>query len=139
MSEPQSTVYPPSEEMVAKAHVDAAKYDSMYAESINDPEGFWARAGERLDWIKPFTKVKNSDFSFGQVSIKWFEDGLLNVSSNCIDRHLETRGDQTAIIWEPDNPDEPAQHITYSETAPPHLPDGKRAGRPWACAKATGL
>ncbi|WP_306154176.1 acetate--CoA ligase [Roseovarius sp. MMSF_3281] len=107
--------YPPSSEMAANAHVDAAKYEEMYAASINDPEGFWNEHGKRVDWIKPFTKVKNVNYDFGNVSIKWFEDGTLNVAANCIDRHLATRGDQTAIIWEPDEPTDEAQHITYNE------------------------
>jgi acetyl-CoA synthetase len=107
--------YPPSAETVARAHVDAAKYDEMYAASISDPEGFWRREAGRVDWIKPFGTVKDVDFSLGNVRINWFADGTLNVSANCIDRHLATRGDQTAIIWEPDDPSDPAQHITYSE------------------------
>ena len=110
-----SNTYPPSASMVATAHVDAAQYDAMYAASVSDPDGFWGEHGKRLDWIKPFTKVKNVSFEPGNIDIKWFEDGTLNVAANCIDRHLETRGDQTAIIFEPDNPDEPAQHITYRE------------------------
>ncbi|RMC36380.1 acetate--CoA ligase [Paracoccus alkanivorans] len=97
------------------AHVKPADYDRLYAESINDPEAFWAREGKRLDWIKPYTKVKNTDFTFGNVSIKWFEDGELNVAANCIDRHLPKRAEQTAIIFEPDDPKDPAQHITYAQ------------------------
>ncbi|MEL6841470.1 MAG: acetyl-coenzyme A synthetase N-terminal domain-containing protein, partial [Pseudomonadota bacterium] len=96
-------------------HVNAAQYAEMYAASVANPEAFWAEQGKRLDWIKPFTKVKDVDFTLGQVSIKWFEDGVLNVSANCIDRHLETRGDQTAIIWEPDDPNDKALHITYKD------------------------
>ena len=96
-------------------HVNAAQYTEMYAASVADPDAFWAEQGQRLDWIKPFTKVKDVDFTLGQVSIKWFEDGVLNVSANCIDRHLETRGDQTAIIWEPDDPNDDALHITYKD------------------------
>ena len=107
--------YAPSAEMAAGAHADKAKYDEMYAASINDPEGFWAEHGKRVDWIKPFTKVKNTSFAPGNIDIRWFEDGTLNVAANCIDRHLATRGDQTAIIWEPDSPEEAAQHITYKE------------------------
>lgn len=107
--------YPPSEKFAANAHIDAEKYDAMYAASIKDPEGFWSEQAQRIDWIKPFTKVKNVSFAPGDVSIKWFEDGTLNVSANCIDRHLATRGDQTAIIWEPDDPEEPAQHISYRQ------------------------
>ena len=96
------------------AHINKARYDEMYAKSVNDPEGFWAEHGKRVDWIKPFTKVKNTTFEYPDVSIKWFEDGLLNVSANCIDRHLATRGDQTAIIWEGDDPADDA-HITYNQ------------------------
>ena len=107
--------YPPSAEFAANALVDAAKYDQMYAASISDPDAFWGEQAQRLDWIKPFTKVKNSSYEFGNVSIKWFEDGSLNVAANCIDRHLATRGDQTAIIWEPDDPKDDALHITYKE------------------------
>ena len=116
MSDPQTTgVYPPSAETAARAHADKATYDAMYAASINDPAAFWAEHGKRVDWIKPFTKVKNTSFAPGNVDIKWFEDGTLNVSANCIDRHVATRGDQTAIIWEPDSPDDEALHITYKE------------------------
>ncbi|MGS5046755.1 acetate--CoA ligase [Mameliella sp. RP-9] len=87
----------------------------MYAASIADPDTFWGDQGKRLDWITDYTKVKNATFEFGKVSIKWYEDGYLNVAANCIDRHLATRGDQTAIIFEPDNPKTPAQFITYRE------------------------
>ncbi|MEX1662919.1 acetate--CoA ligase [Thioclava sp. 15-R06ZXC-3] len=97
------------------AHADAAKYRAMYQESIDTPDKFWAREAQRLDWITPFTKVKNTDFTYGNVSIKWFEDGVLNASVNCVDRHLATRGSQTAIIFEPDDPETPALHITYNE------------------------
>ena len=108
--------YPPSAELAAAAHIDAAKYEEMYARSIADPDGFWGEAArERVDWMKPFTKVKNVSYAHPDVSIKWFEDGTLNVSANCIDRHLATRGDQTAIVWEPDDPADEAQHITYKE------------------------
>ena len=107
--------YAPSDEMVANAHVDAVKYGEMYAASVSDPNTFWGEHGRRIDWIKPFTKVKNTSFEPGNIDIKWFEDGTLNVSANCIDRHLATRGDQTAIIFEPDDPEEGARHITYNE------------------------
>ncbi|NNK79058.1 MAG: acetate--CoA ligase [Litoreibacter sp.] len=107
--------YPPSPEFAANAHADKATYDKMYAESIADPEKFWGEQGKQLDWIKPYTKVKDTSFEFGKVDIKWYEDGTLNVSANCVDRHLETRGDQTAIIWEPDDFDAPSRHITYKE------------------------
>jgi acetyl-CoA synthetase len=110
-----SQTYPASDDFVARAHIDAATYQAMYAASVADPEAFWAEHGQRIDWIKPFTKVKNSSFKPGEISIKWYEDGTLNVSANCIDRHVVSRGDQTAIIWEPDDPKTPAQHITYKE------------------------
>ena len=117
MTNPTSTdtVYAPSAAFVADAHINADQYKAMYDASIKDPEAFWAEHGKRIDWIKPFTKVKNTSFTPGAVDIKWFEDGTLNVSANCIDRHLATRGDQTAIIWEPDDPKDDAQHITYTE------------------------
>ena len=108
-------LYPPSDAFTANAHADRATYDKMYAASIADPDAFWAEHGKRVDWIKPFTKVKDVNYGFGNVSIKWFEDGTLNVAANCIDRHLATRGDQTAIIWEPDDPNDAAKHITYRE------------------------
>ena len=76
----------------------------VITESVSNPEGFWGEQGKRLDWIKPYSKVKNTTFEYPDVSIKWFEDGTLNVSANCIDRHLEKRGDQVAIIWEGDDP-----------------------------------
>ncbi|MCA8878410.1 MAG: acetate--CoA ligase [Rhodobacteraceae bacterium] len=108
-----NATYAPSADFVANAHVDAAKYDELYAASIADPEAFWGEQGKILEWIKPYTKVKSTDFTMGSVSVKWFEDGTLNVCHNCVDRHLATRGDQTAIIFEPDDPNEPAKHITY--------------------------
>jgi acetyl-CoA synthetase len=105
-------MYAPADEIARKAHIDAAKYEEMYAASVKDPEAFWGEHGKRIDWIKPYTKVKNTSFDYHDVSIKWFEDGVLNVAANCIDRHLETRGDQVAIIWEADDPvDE--ELITY--------------------------
>jgi acetyl-CoA synthetase len=110
-----SKTYPPSAEMAANAHITAAKYDEMYAASVNDPDAFWAEHGKRIDWIKPFSSVKNVSYAPGNIDIKWFEDGTLNVAANCVDRHLATRGNQTAIIFEPDDPAEPAQHITYSQ------------------------
>ena len=91
-----------------------AKYKSMYAQSVDNPEAFWGEHGKRIDWFKPFTKVKNTSYDPKNVSIKWFEDGVTNVAYNCVDRHLEKRGNQTAIIWEGDDPNE-SKHITYRE------------------------
>ncbi len=94
--------------------IDAAGYADLYAKSIADPDGFWRAQGQRLDWIKPYTKVKNTSFAHDKVSIKWYEDGQLNVSVNCVDRHLAKRAGQTAIIWESDDPNV-SKHISYRE------------------------
>ncbi|MDO9442751.1 MAG: acetate--CoA ligase, partial [Beijerinckiaceae bacterium] len=107
-------IYDVSAEWARRAFVDDAKYKAMYAQSIDDPAAFWGEQGKRIDWFKPFTKVKNTSFDPHKVSIKWYEDGTTNVAHNCIDRHLATRGDQTAIIWEGDDPNE-SKHITYRE------------------------
>src|SRR6266567_2101176 len=97
-----------------RAFIDAAKYRDMYARSIQDPDGFWGDIGKRIDWFKPYSKVKNSSFDLHRVSIKWYEDGVTNVAHNCIDRHLAKRGDQVAILWEGDDPKED-RRITYKE------------------------
>ncbi len=110
----ETVSHPPSADFVANAKINEAQYDEMYATSINDPDTFWAEHGKRVDWITPFTKVKNVSYAHPDVSIKWFEDGELNVAANCIDRHLATRADQTAIIWESDDPGV-SKHITYQE------------------------
>ncbi len=98
--------------MEAAPLINADQYQQMYQQSVQDPDAFWREQGKRLDWIKPYSKVKNTSFSHDNVSIKWFEDGTLNVSANCVDRHLATRGDQTAIIWESDDPNV-SEHISY--------------------------
>ena len=108
-----SKVYPVPPDFAAKAHIDVAKYNDMYQHSINDPDGFWAeQAKEFVTWYKPWTKVTEWDFHRGHI--RWFEGAKLNVSYNCLDRHLETRGDQVAIIWEGDDPNEDRK-ITYRE------------------------
>ena len=112
MSDP--TVYPVPGSWENSAYVDSAKYRQMYEQSIADPNAFWGEHGKRIDWIKPYTKVKNASFEPGNVSIKWFEDGSLNVCANCVDRHLATRGDQVALIWEGDDPQMDVR-ITYKE------------------------
>ncbi|MFN7194653.1 MAG: AMP-binding protein, partial [Rhodospirillales bacterium] len=106
-------LFPVPANIAKSALIDAAKYKSMYDRSVADPAGFWGEAGKRIDWIKPYTKVKNTSFT-GDVPIKWYEDGTLNVSANCLDRHLAKRGDQIAIIWEGDDPNE-HKHITYRQ------------------------
>ena len=109
-------VYDVPADWAKRAYVDDAKYQAMYESSIKDPNGFWAEHGKRIDWIKPFTKVKNVSFDPHNVSIKWFEDGVTNVAVNCVDRHLPMRAKQTAIIWEGDDPTK-SKHITYAELA----------------------
>ena len=106
--------YPVSAEWKAAAHIDQAKYNAMYKSAMDTPDAFWGEQGKRIDWFKPYTQVKNTSFDPHNVSIKWFEDGLTNVAYNCIDRHLAKRGDQTAIIWEGDDPSE-SKNITYKE------------------------
>ena len=110
---PEGQVFPVPDAIARAAWVDAATYQAMYDRSIKDPEGFWAEHGRRITWMKPYTKVKDSSFT-GDVHIRWFHDGMLNASANCIDRHLPTRADQTAIIWEGDSPSE-HRHISYAE------------------------
>ncbi|MEI9994079.1 MAG: acetate--CoA ligase [Rhizomicrobium sp.] len=105
---------PVSREWKERAFIDRETYDAMYARSLSDPEGFWAEQAKRIDWIKPFTKVKDVSWDPDKLHIKWFEDGTLNVAANCIDRHLPRRAKQTAIIWEGDDPKD-SRHITYEE------------------------
>jgi acetyl-CoA synthetase len=107
-------VYDVPAEWAKRAFVDDAKYKAMYERSVADPNGFWGEHGKRVDWIKPYTKVKNTSFDPHHVSIKWFEDGVTNVAQNCIDRHLAKRADQVAIIWEGDDPKDDRK-ITYRE------------------------
>ena len=108
-----SDLFPVTPDLSKGAWIDAAKYRAMYEQSIRQPDIFWGEQAKSLDWIKPFSKVKNASFE-GEVSLKWFEGGELNVSSNCIDRHLEKRGEQVAIIWEGDDPAQ-QRKITYRE------------------------
>jgi len=107
-------IIPVKPEWARGAHVTKEQYEKDYAESLRDPDGFWARVAKRLDWMKPWTKVKNTSFH-SPVSIKWFEGAKLNVSVNCLDRHLAKRGDQVALIWEADDPATPSRKITYKE------------------------
>jgi acetyl-CoA synthetase len=110
---PDDSTIPVPSTVATSAWINEAKYKKLYEESVADPAKFWGEQGKRLDWIKPYTKVKNTRYE-GDVSIKWYEDGTLNASYNCIDRHLKDRADQTAIIWEGDDPNE-SKHITYAE------------------------
>ena len=105
--------FPVKPEIAAKAHITAARYKDMFEHAARDPDGFWAEQSRRIAWMKAPTKIKNTSFA-GNVPIKWFEDGTLNASASCLDRHLATRGDQTAIIWESDDPSV-SKHVTYRE------------------------
>jgi acetyl-CoA synthetase len=107
-------VYPVPPQWKKRAYIDDATYRSMYAESVKNPNKFWAKQAKRIDWFKFPKKIKNTSFAYPDISIRWFEDGVLNVAHNCIDRHLKKRGNQTAIIWEGDDPYY-ERHITYNQ------------------------
>ncbi|HLT05353.1 MAG TPA: acetate--CoA ligase [Pseudomonas sp.] len=109
-----ASLYPVTPEQAAHTLTDEATYKAMYQQSVVNPDGFWREQAQRIDWIKPFTRVKQTSFDDHHVDIKWFADGTLNVSANCLDRHLAERGDQVAIIWEADDPAE-SRRITYRE------------------------
>ena len=94
----ESQLFPVPSDAAKRALIDAKKYEEMYRRSVTDPEGFWGEIGQRVDWIKPFSKVKDVDYT-GDIRIRWYYDGTLNVSANCLDRHLAKRGDRTALIW----------------------------------------
>jgi len=107
-------LFPVPADWAQNALVDEAKYNEMYAQSIDDPEAFWGEQGKRIDWIKPYTRVKDVSYARDDLHIRWYQDGTLNASMNCLDRHLATRGDQTAIIWEGDDPND-SKSLTYRE------------------------
>ncbi len=108
-------IYPVDPQFAAKARIDKTSYEQQYQASVTDPDGFWGKAAERLQWMRKPTRIKNVSYDLSDFHIKWFEDGELNASVNCLDRQLETRGDKTALLFEPDGPDAPAQHVTYRE------------------------
>ena len=107
-------LFPVLDSFAAGAHADNDKYLEMYQRSVDDPEGFWGEQGKRIDWFTPYTKVKDVSYDEADLHVKWYHDGTTNAAHNCLDRHLETRGDQTAIIWEGDDPAEDAS-FTYRE------------------------
>ncbi|NQV54761.1 MAG: AMP-binding protein, partial [Rhodospirillales bacterium] len=109
----ENLVFPVPEDFAKRAWVDNDKYLEMYQASVDDPESFWGEHGKRIDWIKPYSAVKDVDFA-DDARIRWYQDGTLNASANCIDRHLKARGDQTAILWEGDDPKD-SKTITYKE------------------------
>jgi acetyl-CoA synthetase len=107
-------VYKVPTEFASRTRITRDQYRTLYAESVRDPEGFWSRMGQRIDWVRPYTRVKDVSFDVRDFHVRWFEDGQLNVAANCLDRHLATRGDKTAIVWEGDDPAESVR-ITYRE------------------------
>jgi acetyl-CoA synthetase len=107
-------IYPIPGDLASKAWVDGPAYEAMYRQSVDDNEGFWAEQGQRVDWITPYSKVKDVSFNREDLHIRWYEDGTLNVCANCIDRHLADKADQVAIIWEGDDPGNDRK-ITYAE------------------------
>ncbi len=110
MSQPHT--YPIPADIAQRALISEEQYRQLYRQSVNDPAAFWGEQGKIIDWITPYTQVKNTSFDPGHIRIRWFEDGTLNVAANCLDRHLAERGDQTAIIWEGDDANE-SKIITY--------------------------
>lgn len=110
----QQNLYKVPAEAKSRAHIDNERYLEMYQHSVEDPEGFWREQGQRIDWFSPYSKVKNTSFKPGDITIKWFEDGTLNACYNCVDRHLAERGDKTAIIWEGDDPSV-SEEISYKQ------------------------
>ena len=111
----ESVVHPVPEEWARNALIDAKGYADKYRQSLTDPDAFWREEARRIDWLRPFTRVKDTSFAADDFRIRWFEDGTLNLAANCLDRHLATRADQTAIVWEPDDPATPVRTLTYRE------------------------
>jgi acetyl-CoA synthetase len=110
-----STIHPVPAEWAARAKITAERYQQLYRESLDQPEAFWRRETARLDWSTPWTQLSHSSFHEADFGVAWFADGTLNVAHNCVDRHLKSRADQPAIIWEPDSPDEPSRTLTYAQ------------------------
>jgi acetyl-CoA synthetase len=110
----QDRMFEPAAATIDRALITDSDYQTMYAESLADNDAFWARHGRRIDWIKPYTEISDVSYDAADLHIRWFSDGTLNAAANCLDRHLEERGDQTAIIWEGDDPAD-SRHVTYAE------------------------
>jgi acetyl-coenzyme A synthetase (EC 6.2.1.1) len=109
------TLHPVPDAWAKSARYTRESYDRLYRESLEDPDGFWRREAQRIEWIQPFTRVSNWSFEEADFGIRWFEDGTLNVAANCLDRHVAAgRGDRTALIWEPDSPDQPGRTLSYA-------------------------
>ena len=110
-----SPVHPVPPEFAAKARLTAADYQRLYAESVADPEAFWSEVGKRLAWSRPYTRAKDTSFDLRDFHIRWYADGQLNASVNCLDRHLDTHGEKTALIFEPDDPAGEVRKLTYAD------------------------
>ena len=110
----QDKTFQPAAEIVSRALVTDESYTAMYGESLSDNDAFWAEHGKRIDWIKPYSEISDVSYDTKDLHIRWYADGTLNAAANCLDRHLATRGNQTAIIWEGDDPAD-SKHITYAE------------------------
>jgi acetyl-CoA synthetase len=111
----EEKIYPVPAPLAQRAWIDSARYESMYRESIEDSETFWRKQAERLKWIRPFTRVKDVSYDASDLHVRWFADGELNASVNCLDRHLAKRAEQTAILWEPDDPAEETRMVSYRD------------------------
>ncbi|MFN3591065.1 MAG: AMP-binding protein, partial [Thermaurantiacus sp.] len=110
------TIHPVPAQWAASARIDRRRYEQLYQESLSDPDGFWRREAQRIDWMRPFSKVSDWSFAEADFGIRWFEDGTLNVAANCLDRHVAAgHGERTAIIWEPDDPNTPGRMLSYAE------------------------
>ncbi|MCY4258968.1 MAG: AMP-binding protein, partial [Rhodobacteraceae bacterium] len=115
MQDPDDTRRYPSADFVARSLISSEAFERMSTEALANPDAFWRKAAHRVDWITPFTHVQDVNLNYPDVSIRWFDDGALNVAANCIDRHLDRNGERVAIIWEPDDPTDAALRITYRE------------------------
>jgi acetyl-CoA synthetase len=111
----QEDIIPVNANYPQQDSINAADYQRLYQQSIAEPEVFWRKQAQRIDWIKPFTQVKDCSFAKQDLHIRWFADGSLNASVNCLDRHLADKGDQTALIWEPDEEGQPNRRYSYRE------------------------
>ena len=110
----QDVVFEPSKALAKDAHIDHEGYKALYEKSFADPDAFWAEQGQRIDWMTPYSQISDVSYDAADLHIRWYADGTLNAAANCLDRHLASRGDQTAIIWEGDNPED-HRSITYRE------------------------
>ena len=127
---PPVTVYPVKPAFAADTRITRADYERLYAQSLQQPDAFWGKVAERLDWMKAPTKIKDTSFDLKDFRIRWYADGELNASVNCLDRHLATRGDKTALVFEPDSPDTPAEQADHHRRrGPARRQEGRAQGQ----------